>query len=80
MKEKKYHHIEHEYKVIYDPVLICDGGFRPGAMISKAELEHMLRANFRSMNAGTIIQDSRGKRFIIRDKYHSNAQVMMEYD
>ena len=78
MKEKKFHHVSQEYQIIFDPVPICEGGFTPGAFMSRAEVENMCRANFRSFNAGTIIQDSRGKRFIIRDKYHSNAQVMME--
>jgi hypothetical protein len=80
MTEKIYHKYEHEYTVIYDPIPCEEGGFRSGSYISKAEVEHMTRANFRAFSVGTIIQDSCGKRYIIRDKIGSNAQVMMEYD
>ena len=76
-KPKIFHHDEAEYRIVYDPLPEDEGGFSPGAYISCVELRRMRQADIRAFNNGTIIVDSKGKRYIIQDRLGSNAQAVI---
>lgn len=51
------------YIIIYDPIPLCDGGFRPGASISVEEMRDMLMASICAFSVGTIVRNKAGETY-----------------
>ena len=57
------------YIVVYDPIPLCEGGFRPGACIGVEEMKDMLMASICAFRVGTLVKNRAGVIFqVVRAK------------
>ena len=57
------------YTIIYDPIPLCEGGFRPGASIGVEEMRDMLMASICAFRVGTLVKNKAGDTFqVVRAK------------
>ena len=65
------------YIIVYDPIPLCEGGFRPGARIGVEEMKDMLQASICAFRVGTLVKNKAGVIFTVAYKKGGGLKLVM---